>query len=193
LPTLPYSSPLGPTIETTRLILRPPVREDFPGFCAFHGDAEAMTWLGGVASPPVVWRTQRGMAGAWALDGFSMFSVIEKISGEWIGRIGPLHPDGWPGREVGWGLCSAFWGKGYAKEAAIACMDFACDTLGWDTIIHTINPGNTGSAAVAKSLGSYVMGQARLPDPYADQVCDIWGQTRDEWQENREKLLQNKA
>ena len=191
--TLPHSSPFGPTLETDRLILRPPVDADFDGFCAFHADEEAMTYLGGVATPPVVWRTLRTIAGSWALDGFGMFSVIEKSTGQWIGRIGPLHPHGWPDREVGWGLLTAAQGKGYAREAAIASMDFAADALDWDVIIHTIDPGNVPSAALAKALGSSVMRQARLPDPYADLVVDVWGQTRAEWRVNREKLLNKKA
>ncbi len=179
---------LGPVIETPRLILRPPVAEDFDGFCAFHADEDVMRHLGGVQSPAIVWRNMRTMAGAWALDGFSMFSVIEKASGEWIGRIGPIYPHLWPDREVGWGLRSPYWGKGYAKEAAIATMDFAFDRLGWDEVIHTIAPDNHASAGVALKLGSTRRGPGQLPDPYAHEAVDIWGQTRAEWQSNRLKL-----
>lgn len=179
--TLPLTSPLGSTIETERLILRPPVAEDFDGFCAFHADADAMKFLGGVNSPPIVWRVMRMIAGAWALDGFHMFSVIEKSSGQWIGRIGPLHPHGWPDREVGWGILSSAQGKGYAKEAATACIDYVFDVLGWDHVIHTIAPENHPSANLAKALGSYNQGPGKLPDPYANEPVNIWGQTRDEW------------
>lgn len=184
-----FTSPLGPTLETERLILRPPVVADFDGFCAFHADAEAMTHLGGVQSPPVVWRTMRTMAGGWALDGFHMFSVLDKATGEWMGRIGPLYPHGWPAREVGWGLMSRYWGKGFAREAAIAAMDFVFDRLGWDDVIHTIAPENLASAGVAKSLGSVNRGPGHLPDPYTTIAVDIWGQSRDEWRLNRAKLL----
>ena len=180
-----FASPLGPTLETGRLILRPPVREDFAGFCAFTADPAAMKHLGGVQSPAVTWRMMATVAGAWHLDGFHMFSVVEKASGAWIGRIGPIYPWDWPAREVGWGLLSAHWGKGYAREAAVAAMDYAFDVLGWDSVIHTIAPDNEGSQGVARSLGSYNQGPGRLPDPYAAEVVDIWGQTRDEWRLNR--------
>lgn len=179
---LPLTSPLGPTLETPRLILRPPVPEDFDGYCAFHADAATMAHLGGVQTAPVVWRTMRSVAGAWVLDGFHMFSVLEKDSGDWIGRIGPLYPHGWPAREVGWGLLSSAWGKGYAREAASACLDYVFDVLDWEDVIHTIAPDNAGSIGVAKSLGSYNRGPGRLPDPFSEVVVDIWGQTRAEWQ-----------
>ena len=183
------TSPLGPTLETERLILRPPVREDFDAFCAFHADEPTARYLGGVQSPAAVWRIMCVMAGAWHLDGKSMFSVLDKTTGEWVGRIGPLYPYDWPGREVGWGLHSKFWGKGYAVEAAVAAMDYAVDVLGWDDIIHSIAPDNVGSAAVALKLGSTNRGPGRLPDPYATVPIDVWGQTAEQWRENRRKFL----
>lgn len=182
------TSPLGPTLKTERLILRPPVRADFDGLCEFHGDPETMKHLGGVQSPAQVWRTMCMMAGAWHLDGFHMFSVLDKATGAWMGRIGPLYPYGWPDREVGWGLLSKHWGKGYAKEAAIASMDYVFDVLGWDKVVHTIAPDNLASAGVAKSLGSYDQGPGKLPDPHAAVAVNIWGQTREEWRINRQSV-----
>jgi RimJ/RimL family protein N-acetyltransferase len=183
------SSPLGPTLETERLILRPPVAEDFEGFCAFFADAEAMKHLGGVQSPAMVWRALTSVAGAWHLFGFHMFSVLDRRTGTWIGRIGPLQPHDWPGQEVGWGLLSAWQGRGYAREAAAACMDFVFDRLGWDKVIHTINPDNLPSAALASALGSVHQGPGRLPDPYANERVDIWGQSRADWRENRKRFF----
>jgi RimJ/RimL family protein N-acetyltransferase len=113
-----------------------------------------------------------------------MFSVIERASGRWIGRIGPHRPEGWPGTEVGWGLIHDAWGKGYAVEAASAAMDFAVDRLGWTEIIHCIEDVNTPSQNVAKRLGSTLLRTARLPSPI-DADIDIWGQTADQWRARR--------
>ena len=183
------TSPLGPTLETERLILRPPVGEDFDGFCAFQADEAAMTHLGGVQTPAAVWRSLCIMAGAWHLEGLAMFSVLDKTTGEWLGRIGPWFPREWPGREVGWGLLSKAWGQGYAVEAAVAAMDYVVDVLGWDDIVHTIAPENRASAAVATKLGSRNRGPGQLPDPYAAIAVDVWGQTAAQWRENRVRLL----
>lgn len=185
---LPLSSPLGPTLETQRLWLRPPVAEDFDGFCEMHSDEEAMRFVGGTSSPALTWRLMRQIAGAWALDGFFMFSVIEKASGQWIGRIGPIYPHGWPGREVGWGLKRSAQGKGYAVEAAAATVDYVFDVLGWDEVIHVIDPENIPSQRVAQKLGSVNRGPGKLPDPYASAQVDVWGQGRDDWTRNRQNL-----
>jgi RimJ/RimL family protein N-acetyltransferase len=88
-----------------------------------------MRHLGGVQPRSVAWRGFLQMAGAWTIQGFSMFSVIEEVSGRWIGRIGPWRPEGWPGPEVGWALSRDVWGKGYATEAATAAMDWVFDEL----------------------------------------------------------------
>lgn len=182
-------SPLGPTLETQRLILRPPVLADFDGFCAFHGDEAAMAHLGGVQSAPMVWRALRTISGGWALDGFHFFSVIDKSTGEWLGRVGPICPLGWPAREVGWGLRSEVWRRGYATEAAVASMDYVTGVLGWDDVIHCIAPTNAASAGVARKLGSVNRGPGCLPDPYRGMAVDVWGQTAAQWRENRLKLL----
>lgn len=183
------TSPLGPTLTTERLILRPPVPEDFEDFVAFCADPVVTEFIGGVMSRAIAWRSLRTMAGSWALDGFHMFSVLNRVTGEWMGRIGPLYPDGWPGREVGWGLMRPWWGQGYAAEASLACMDFVFDSLGWRDVIHTIAPNNVGSQGVARKLGSVNRGPGKLPDPYAGHPVELWGQTRDAWQVNRRKLL----
>jgi RimJ/RimL family protein N-acetyltransferase len=186
--TVPPHVTLGPTLETARLILRPPAVEDFPRWAEFMMDEETARFIGGVQSPPQVWRSLCAIAGMWALTGEGMFSILEKSTGLWIGRIGPLHPYGWPGREVGWSLHRDATGKGYAVEAAAATMDYAFDVLGWDDVIHCIDPDNQASARVAERLGSVNRGRGQLPDPMQDHVIDLWGQTRADWAVNRAKL-----
>jgi RimJ/RimL family protein N-acetyltransferase len=110
-----------------------------------------------------------------------MFSVIERDTGRWIGRVGPWQPWGWPGTEVGWALHPDAWGKGYAYEAAVASMNYAFNVLGWTEVIHCINPENTPSQRLAMRLGSYNRGRTQLPAPYQHDVIEMWGQTRDEW------------
>lgn len=184
-----HASPLGPTLETERLILRPTAMEDFERWADFQGDAETARFIGGPKSPAEVWRAMMSVAGAWALTGEGFFSVIEKSSGQWIGRIGPWNPHGWPGREVGWSLHRDAMGKGYALEAAVASMDYAFDVLDWDDVIHSIEPGNLASQALAQRLGSTDRGPGVLPPPFEGMPVDLWGQTRADWAVNRNRLV----
>jgi RimJ/RimL family protein N-acetyltransferase len=171
----------GPTLETPRLILRPPEQGDLDGWAAMMADEEAARFIGGVQARAASWRGLASMAGSWSLLGFGMFSVVEKATGRWVGRIGPWQPEGWPGTEVGWGLAREHWGKGYAVEAAAATIDWAFDTLGWTEVIHCIDPQNTPSQAVARRLGSENLGPGSLPAPFEQAVIEIWGQSRDAW------------
>lgn len=176
----------APLLETERLILRPPIAGDFEGFVAFAAEEETMRHLGGfVKSRSEVWRFFTSLVGAWAVDGFAMFSVIERDTGRWIGRIGPWSPPDWPGTEVGWGVSQEFAGRGYAYEAAVAAMDFAVDRLGWTHVIHTIAPDNARSIALAKRLGSTNKGATQLPPPLDNVRVHAWGQSADEWRGRR--------
>jgi len=177
--------PIGPTLETERLILRPPALEDLQPWTEFMADEDAARYIGGTQPPSAVWRGLMAMAGAWALEGFAMFSVIEKSSGRWIGRLGPWQPAGWPGTEVGWGLVRDAWGKGYAFEGATATIDWAFDHLGWHEVIHTILPENEPSRRLAQRLGSTQRGMGRLPAPFDHMEVEIWGQSREQWRSSR--------
>jgi RimJ/RimL family protein N-acetyltransferase len=172
---------LGPTLLTERLLLRPPAQEDFPAFAEMMADADHVRFIGGYQPRPTAWRTWAALTGSWALLGFGMFSVMERDTGQWIGRIGPWMPEGWPGTEVGWGLTKAATGKGYAVEAATAALDWAFDHLGWTEVIHIIAPDNSPSAAVAARLGSTNFGPTRLPEPFHEIAVDAWGQSAAQW------------
>src|SRR5688572_2404971 len=172
-------------IETPRLILRPPRLEDLDGWSEMMADEETARFIGGVAPRAVCWRQLTMMIGAWHAYGFAMFSVIEKSTGRWIGRLGPWQPEGWPGTEVGWSIMRDCWGRGYAVEGSAAAMDWAVDTLGWDDMIHSIDPRNLASQRVAEKLGSRNRGPGQLPAPFAESQVDLWGQTAAEWRAAR--------
>lgn len=178
---------LGPTLETPRLILRPPQAQDFDAWAAFKTDEEASRHIGGVEARPAAYRGFAAMIGVWHLKGFAMFSVIEKATGEWVGRVGPWQPEGWPGTEVGWGIVRDRWGRGYGPEAATAAIDWVFDTLGRDEVIHLIDPANASSKAVAAKLGSTLLRRDRLPAPFDTKDIEIWGQSREQWLARRQR------
>lgn len=177
---------IGPTLTTARLILRPPRHEDFNGFAEMGAEEETMRFIGGLQARDAAWRTMATLAGAWSLLGYSMFSVLKRDTGEWIGRLGPWRPGGkegsWPGDEVGWGLKQSAMGQGYAQEGAIAAIDWAFDHLGWDHVIHCIDKQNAPSIALAKRLGSTLEREDhQLAAPFEAHRVDIYGQAKAQW------------
>lgn len=175
------ASKAEPMLETARLILRPTRAEDFDGWAAMMTDPETTEFIGGVQSRPVAWRGFLAMAGAWSIQGFGMFSVIEKETGCWVGRVGPWVPDGWPGPELGWAIIRDRWGRGYAVEGAIAAIDWVFGHLGWTEVIHSIHPRNVASQAVARRLGARISGSGLLPEPVNPAEADFWHHSREEW------------
>jgi RimJ/RimL family protein N-acetyltransferase len=172
-------------LETPRLLLRLPRLEDFDAWAAFLEDEVATKYVGGTQPRALAWRTLMCMCGCWYMTGIAMFSVIEKSSGTWVGRLGPWFPEGWPEAEIGWGIARAHWGKGYASEGAAAAMDYAFDVLGWDHVIHCIHEDNLASQGVARKLGSRLLRRVSMPVPYANAPVDAWGQSRSEWRGSR--------
>ncbi len=166
-------------LETERLILRPiDMAADFEAFAECYADAPTMRYIGGAPmSRAQAWRSVAMLIGHQQVRGYSFLSVIEKSSGAWVGRVGPWYPEGWPEPEIGWTLHPKHTGKGFATEAAQACLDHVRDDLGWTSVIHLIAEGNVGSEAVAERLGSKRL--RRLDDGIpgvTTDPCHVYGQ-----------------
>jgi RimJ/RimL family protein N-acetyltransferase len=165
-------------LETQRLILRPiDAERDFDGWAALMSDERTVRFIGGqVMNRALAWRSMATVIGHWQLRGFGFFSVEDKATGEWLGRVGPWYPEGWPAPEVGWAIRREHWGRGYASEAGRASIEFAFRELGWKEVIHVILTGNERSIAVAERLGSrFLRTQDGLPG-VTDEPVLIYGQ-----------------
>ena len=99
-----------------------------------------------------------------------------------MGRVGMMNPEGWPGLEIGWTLGKAYWGHGYATEAAAAAMRFAFLTQPVERLISNIDPDNTPSQAVAVRLGETKGERSALTVAGKEYPIDIWAISRGEWQ-----------
>jgi RimJ/RimL family protein N-acetyltransferase len=165
-------------IETERLILREidPDR-DFESWAASMADERTVRFIGGdVLDRAMAWRNMAVVIGHWTIRGYGFFSVESRETGEWLGRVGPWYPEGWPAPEIGWTIARPHWGKGYATEAARAALDFAFGELGWERVIHVILAGNERSVAVAERIGSTLIGPQQGLPGVTDQEVLIFGQ-----------------
>lgn len=157
-------------LETERLILRGFREEDLDPFAAFYADEESARFVGGIHDRPGAWRRMAMFIGHWALRGFGFWALEEKATGAFAGYCGLWAPEGWPENEIGWGLVSAFRGRGYVTEAARCARDHAYRELGWMTLISFVDPRNNPSARVAERLGAQREGLFDL----GGNMVDVW-------------------
>lgn len=176
-------------LETERLILREiDMERDLDPWVEMMSDEDTVRYIGGkTLCRAGCWRQMATMMGHQSVRGYGFWTVEEKSSGKFVGRIGPWNPEGWPEPEVGWTVTRKHTRKGYAREAGQACIDYVFETLGWDKVIHVIDKDNLGSIKTAESLGSKRLYKVEELPPFPAGTFDCWayGQTRDEWAARR--------
>jgi len=144
-----------PELETDRLLLRGLQPEDLDAYAAMYADPEVMRYLedGRPLDRAAAWRSMALHLGHWSLRGYGQWALIERSTGEFVGRAGLWQPDGWPGLEIGWVLGRPYWGHGYATEAARSAIAYTANQLDADHLISLIRPENSPSIRLAERLG----------------------------------------
>ena len=174
-----------PRLQTERLTLREWRADDFETLAEFFSDPETMRFIGGVMERTDAWRSLAVSLGHWMLRGYGTWAVERTSDRALLGRVGLIHPEGWPQVELGWTLGRPFWGQGYASEAAAAALDYAFLTQKLDRMISLIDTDNTASQAVAVRIGETKGEPYKLHTGGKDYDVDVWGITRGEWQRRR--------
>lgn len=169
------------TLETERLVLRMFEPADFEAYAGICGDPEVMRFIGDgqPLAPPMAWRSLAMVIGHWALRGYGLWAATERASGTLVGRVGFWNPHDWPGFELGWLLGRAYWGRGYATEAARATLDWGFTHLGERQVISLIYPDNAASIRVATRLGERLADRIEL----LGKPVLRYRITREEWEQ----------
>lgn len=142
-------------LETERLYLRELRREDRTALCGMLQDAEVMYAYEHAFSDEEVDQWLARQLERYERDGFGLWAVIEKQSGELVGQCG-LTMQPYREREVvevGYLLVKRFWRRGYATEAAVACREYAFERLKIPEVYSIIRENNFASQRVAKRNG----------------------------------------
>lgn len=145
-----------PRLTTERLLMREFRPDDFERYAAMMSDPLVTPHLmdGRPLTRVEAWRQLAMFAGHWVLRGYGLWAVEERATGDFLGRIGCLNPEGFPAFEIAYTLGRWAWGKGYAREGAAAALRYAREVLGRTEITSIIRPANSASIRVAISLGA---------------------------------------
>jgi len=145
-------------LETKRLLLRHLEMEDVDAMFAVIGDPIAMQYYPQpfTRDDAVRWidRNRQRYHG----DGYGLYAVVLKASGEVIGDCGVVRQmvEGMPEMEVGYHIQRKHWARGYATEAARACLSMAFEKFDVEKVISLIRPENMPSRRVAERNGMKV-------------------------------------
>jgi RimJ/RimL family protein N-acetyltransferase len=151
--TLTASAPTRvPRLQTPRLLLREYRVEDFEAFAAHLADPESTAHLGS-ANRQTAWRIFGCHAGLWMLYGAGWWGVEVRETGQLVGNVGAFVRESLSGIEIGWNIYRAFWGQGFASEAAAEAVRHAFEVRGEPQVRALIDPGNARSIRVALRLG----------------------------------------
>lgn len=145
-------------VETARLELREMTDADLPALRGILHDPVAMTAYEGAFTDEESLAWLRRMQQRYADDGFGLWAVVLRESGELIGQCGitrQLIEDDQV-IEVGYLFQRAHWHHGYAVEAATACRDWAFRALEIDELYAKVRSTNVASMNVAIRLGMTV-------------------------------------
>jgi [ribosomal protein S5]-alanine N-acetyltransferase len=136
------------------LVLRQFTMDDLGPLVPMHLHPEVYRFIGKRTPEETRQRLEQWIAD-YARYGYSKWAVVLRSSGELIGRCGLSleQIDGAGEWELGWTFARAYWGKGYATEAAVAAMDHSFRFLGHRRLISLIRPGNVASTRVATRIG----------------------------------------
>jgi [ribosomal protein S5]-alanine N-acetyltransferase len=152
-------------IETERLILRAFEPEsDAEQMLEVYGDPAVMRYI-----PEDVYRSLaavRATLERYAREqesrGFSFWAVVERSGGHVIGDAGFGVFQQTGDVELGYTLRRDRWGRGYAPEAAQACLDAALAHLDVARIVAVVDAENARSSRVAERIGMAVADTVEL-------------------------------
>lgn len=142
-------------LETERLTLRQFTAEDAPFILELVNEPSFIQNIGdrNVRSlADAVKYIEAGPVISYARNGFGLYLVQLKESGESIGMCGLIKRAALEDVDIGYAFLPKFWSKGYAVESALAVKEQA-RSLGLRRLVAIVDPANIGSIRVLEKLG----------------------------------------
>jgi RimJ/RimL family protein N-acetyltransferase len=141
--------------DTERLSFAEMTIDDLDDMAALLGDADVMRYYPRPKTREEALSWIRWNEGLYQQEGFGLWVVRLRATGEFVGDCGLTLQDveGAAEVEVGYHVRVEMQGRGYATEAAAACREHGRQVLGLSRLIAIIDPDNKPSQQVAEKIG----------------------------------------
>lgn len=152
-----------PTFDTARIHLRGGYASDLDPLDTFFSSAESR-YVGGPRPRAETWDALCSGVGHWALRGFGLWILTDKVEGNVLGVAGLQQPDGWPEPELIWVMLGDYTGQGLATEAVQGIRQFAAREFGIKTPISLIYPEYRKVVRMAEKMGAERIADVDIPE-----------------------------
>ena len=181
-----------PTLIADRVRLRHLTEADVPALYAIFSDPEVMRYW---SSPPMQSLQEANELWRKIQEGFEsrrlfQWGIVGTEPERLLGTCTLFHLDLVHRRaEIGYALARACWGKGLAREAVTAVIDFAFTSLDLHRIEADADPRNENSLRLLERLGFKHEGRLRERYIVSGEIQDaaLLGLLRPEWTRLQER------
>ncbi len=148
-------------IETDRLLLRTFTEDDAPLIYELNKDPEVTRYTCDpmLDLPHAKKVLEEVILPQYALYNRGRWATHIKSNLEFIGWCGLKYRPEQNEIDLGYRFMKKFWGKGYATEAASACIQYGFEKLSLQQIIGRALPGNLASIKVLEKCGMQYVGE----------------------------------
>jgi RimJ/RimL family protein N-acetyltransferase len=154
-------------IETERLYLRQWKSSDEDPYITMNMDKDVMEFFPSILTAEQSRDHIKRMMEQIDQNGYGLFAVEKKDDHSFIGFTGFSNPkfEAWftPCTEIGWRINKKYWNKGFATEAAKACMAKGLKDFGLTEIYSWTSVHNTRSEKVMQKTGMEKVGEFDHP------------------------------
>ena len=178
------------SLSSSRLLLRQWRDQDFEYFARLSANPAVMKYLLPLPDRAASDATAQRIRQHFALHDFGLWAVELPGVCRFIGFAGLVHvgflAHFTPAVEVGWRLDPAYWGHGYATEAARLALDDGFGRLELQEVVALTVPANARSRAVMQRLGMHRVASddfdhPRVPDGHALKRHLLYRLRREDW------------
>jgi len=184
--------------NTDRLRLRQWRSSDRKPFAELNADPRVMEFFPSTLSPEASHAAVDRWQSQIAERGWGLWAVEIRETNEFIGFVGLQVPQAplpfAPCVEVGWRLAHAYWGQGYATEAASAVLRVGFEQLRLEEIVSFTAVINRRSRAVMERLGmredSTTFLHPNVPEGSPLREHCLYRLSREEWMRHQSSQFQ---
>ncbi|SDG10493.1 Protein N-acetyltransferase, RimJ/RimL family [Onishia taeanensis] len=178
-------------MRTERLILRQWNDEDLSPFAEMCRDKEVMEFFPKRLTKEESYSMGRNIKSLIAERGWGFWAVEVPGESHFIGFVGLHTPNDSmpfsPCVEIGWRLAKAYWGRGYATEAANEALRYAFTQLGLEEVVSFTTVNNLRSQAVMEKIGMSYASNFEHPDlEPSDPLCEhvLYKISKEHWEKH---------